>query len=74
MTGVRLDVQMEQRLNALAAQTHRPKSYYMKEALKAYLDANEEVLLAVARYEEQVRNGTLVTYSLEEIKKRYDLD
>lgn len=70
MAGVRLDIQTEQRLNALAAQTHRPKSYYMKEAMKAYLDAYEETLLAVADYEEQVRNGTLETYSLEEVMQR----
>lgn len=50
-----------------------PKSYYVKEALKAYLDAYEAELSAIADYEEQVRNGTLVTYSLEEIKKKFSL-
>lgn len=74
MAGVRFEPQMEERLSNLAAVTHRPKSYYLKEAMKAYLDAHEEALLAIARYEEQVCKGTLVTYSLEEIKKRHGLD
>lgn len=73
MTGVRFDVETENRLNNLAALTHRPKSYYLKEAMKAYLDAYEEALLAVADYEEQVRNGTLVTYSLEEVMQRLNI-
>jgi len=74
MAGVRFEAKMEERLNTLAAATHRPKSYYLKEAMQAYLDAHEEALLAIAKYEEQVRNGTLVTYSLEDIKKRHGLD
>jgi RHH-type rel operon transcriptional repressor/antitoxin RelB len=68
MLGVRLPETLDRRLGLLAQKTHRPKSFYVKEALEAYLDANEEVFAAVADYEEQVRNGTLVTYSLEEIK------
>lgn len=74
MAGVRLDAETENRLNTLASVTHRPKSYYLKEAMKAYLDANEEMLLAIAKYEEEKKKGTLVTYSLDEIKKRHGLD
>ena len=74
MAGVRLDIQTEERLNALAAVTHRPKSYYLKEAMKAYLDAHEEALLAIARYEEQVRNGTLKTIPMDDILKELNFD
>ena len=74
MLGVRLPDTLDQRLAQLAQKTHRPKSFYVKEALEAYLDAHESELSAIAEYEEQVRNGTLRTYSLEEIKKLYDLD
>lgn len=73
MLGVRLSEAMDQRLAQLSKKTHRPKSFYVKEALEAYLDAHESELSAIAEYEEQVRKGTLKTYSLEEIKKLYDL-
>jgi RHH-type rel operon transcriptional repressor/antitoxin RelB len=74
MLGVRLPESLDQRLGQLAQKTHRPKSFYVKEALEAYLNANEEMFSALADYEEQVKNGTSVTYSLEEIKRRHDLD
>jgi hypothetical protein len=38
------------------------------------LDAYEETISALAEYEEQVRNGTVETYTLEEIKQRHGLD
>lgn len=73
MTGVRFDAELEARLNRLSRATHRSKSHYLKEAMRAYLDAHEEALLAVAQYEEDRKNGTLVTYTLEEIKARHGL-
>ncbi|MCE3231147.1 MAG: ribbon-helix-helix protein [Alphaproteobacteria bacterium] len=73
MLGVRLPESLDDRLGKLALKTHRAKSFYVKEALQAYLDAYEETLLAVADYEDQVRNGTLVTYSLEEVMQRLKL-
>jgi RHH-type rel operon transcriptional repressor/antitoxin RelB len=74
MTGVRFDAETETRLNALAAQTHRSKSYYLKEAIKNYLDAYEETILTVARYEEQIRNGTLKTIPMGKIMKELKFD
>lgn len=74
MLGVRLPEALDHRLDQLAEKTHRPKSYYVKEALQAYLDAYESELNAIAEYEEQVRNGTLKTISLKELKKRHGLD
>ncbi len=74
MLGVRLPESLDQRLGQLAQKTHRPKSFYVKEALEEYLNAHEEMFAALADYEEQVKSGTLVTYSLEEIKKHHGLD
>jgi RHH-type rel operon transcriptional repressor/antitoxin RelB len=73
MLNVRLSEGLENRLKTVAQKTHRTKTYYVEEALKAYLDAYERDLLVIADYEEQVRNGTLVTYSLDEIKKKLGL-
>jgi RHH-type rel operon transcriptional repressor/antitoxin RelB len=74
MVGVRLPEELDRRLSALALKTKRPKSFYVKEAIAEYLDEYEGVYEAVAEYEEQKRNGTLVTYTLEEMKKRHKLD
>ena len=74
MLGVRLTEDLDLRLSKLAKVTHRSKSHYMKNALKAYLDEYEQVLTDVAEYEEQRRNGTLVTYSLEEVMKELNLE
>ena len=74
MLAVRLSQALEKRLGALASKTQRPKSFYVKEALQYYLDDCEKVLSAVADYEAQVKQGTLKTHSLEEIKERYGLD
>lgn len=70
MLGVRLPEDIEQRLSALALQTHRPKSFYVKEALSKYLDAYESVYHAVAEYEQSKKDGTLKTYTMEEIMER----
>ena len=74
MLGVRLPESLDQRLGQLAQKTHRPKSFYVKEALEAYLNENEEVFSAIADYEEQVRNGTLQTISMEGIMKELNFD
>jgi RHH-type rel operon transcriptional repressor/antitoxin RelB len=70
--GVRLPEELEKRLSSLAKETHRSKTYYVTEALRA--QTHERDLRAIEVYEEQRRNGTLKTYSLEEIKKRHGLD
>ena len=51
MLGVRLDKETEERLERLARETHRSKSYYVKEALVEYLAEKEEALIALARLE-----------------------
>lgn len=64
MLGVRLDEKLENRLNALAAKTHRSKSFLAKEALTRYLAEEEckqsEKELAMARWEEYQETGEAV--------------
>lgn len=73
MTSVRLSKKIEERLSALSAKTHRPKSYFIKAALDRYLEDEEDFSLLVAAYETHLRNGDK-TYSLESIKKELDLE
>jgi RHH-type transcriptional regulator, rel operon repressor / antitoxin RelB len=73
MLGVRLPDHLEQRLNMLAEQTHRSKSFYIREALEQYLEDKEDYLLAVAALEEFEKSGKK-TISLEELSKQLKLD
>ncbi len=70
---VRLPEGLQQRLNHLAIQTGRAKSYYVKEALEAYLEELEELLLANAVLE-RVRTGKEKTHSLEEVMHELNLE
>ena len=65
MVGVKLDKQTEERLEALAEQTGRSKSYYVREALQAYLEEHEDYLVSLSRLE---KRGPRV--SLEELEER----
>ena len=51
MLAVRLDPQMEAELDRLATATARRKSFYVKEALAAYLEDRADYLLALAALE-----------------------
>lgn len=48
MLAVRLDSSLEDKLSRLAKETGRSKSYYVKEALKNYLEEREDYLLALS--------------------------
>ncbi|MCW3846564.1 TraY domain-containing protein [Sphingomonas sp. LB-2] len=49
MLAVRLDVETEARLEALAARTGRTKTFYAREAIVAHLDDLEDFYLAEER-------------------------
>lgn len=49
MLAVRLDADMERRLDALATRTGRTKTYYAREAIAAHLDDLEDFYLAEER-------------------------
>jgi len=53
MLAVRLDPQMEKELEQLATASGRSKSYYVKEALAAYLEDRADYLLALAALERE---------------------
>ena len=69
MIGVRLDEETEARLEALARQTGRSKSYYVRQTIAAYLEEHEDYLLTLARLE---KRGPRV--SLEELEAELGLD
>jgi RHH-type transcriptional regulator, rel operon repressor / antitoxin RelB len=48
MLAVRLDPETEEKLNRLAHETGRSKSYYVKQAIADYLEEREDYLLALA--------------------------
>lgn len=49
MLAVRLDAEIEKRLEALAARTGRTKTFYAREAIEAHLDDLEDFYLAEQR-------------------------
>lgn len=53
MIAVRLDKQTEDRLEKLAKETNRPKSYYVREAIKQYLTEQEDYEVALNRFHDQ---------------------
>jgi RHH-type rel operon transcriptional repressor/antitoxin RelB len=69
MVAVRLPKELDERLERVANETHRSKSYYIRKALEQYLEDKEDYLLAVARLEE--KNPRI---SLEEALKQLDLE
>ena len=68
MIAVRLEEDLEKRLEHLSNETGRSKSYYVKQAIENYLDDREDYLLALAvlEVEEPVK-------SLDEVRKELGL-
>ena len=52
MLAIRLDKQIEMRLEAIAEKTGRTKTWYARKAIETYLDDLEDAALAAAAYEE----------------------
>ena len=69
MISVRLDKELEEELNNLAKITKRPKSFFIKEALKEYLEDVKDVLEAQNRVNS--KNRELI--SLEALKRELDV-
>lgn len=53
MIAVRLPKELEAKLNKVARETHRSKSYYIRKALEQFLEDREDYLLVIARLEEK---------------------
>ncbi len=73
MLSVRVPKSLEERLDYIAARTHRSRSYFVKKALERYLEDEEDYIDAVAAYEEHLRSGGR-TYTAEEIVELHGLD
>jgi len=69
MLGIRLDPKLESRLERLAKQTGRSKSYYAKLAIKQFLEDREDYLSGIAALERNERR-----ISLEELESELGLD
>lgn len=69
MLAVRLPEKLEHKLENLSLETGRSKSYYVKQALEAYLLDREDYLLAVARLEK--KNPRI---SIEEMERRLGME
>lgn len=71
--SVQLPNELQQRLDNLAIQTGRAKSFHIQAALEAYLEDLEDLLLSNAVLE-RVRSGKEKVYTLEEIENELKLD
>jgi len=69
MLTIRLNSDLENRLVALSEKTGRPKSYYVRQAIQAFLEEKEDYLLAISRLE---KNNPRI--SLEKLEKKLGLD
>jgi len=67
-TSIRLDPEVEQRLERLAAQTGRTKAYYLRELVTRGLGDLEDFYLAAATME-RVRKGEERIYTLDEAER-----
>ena len=68
MLAIRLDPDIESRLERLAKRTGRTKTFYAREAILQHLEDLEDVYLATHRLERPTR-----TYSAEEVKHELGL-
>ena len=71
--SIRLDPEIELRLDVLAAKTGRAKSYYLRELIERGLDDLEDFYLADATME-RVRKGQERIVSSSQARKELGLD
>jgi len=71
-TSIRLDPEIEQRLDRLADVTGRTKAFYLRELIVAGLDDLEDLYLAEQATVER-RAGRLKSVPLEDVMRRYGL-
>jgi RHH-type transcriptional regulator, rel operon repressor / antitoxin RelB len=69
MLSIRLELDLEERLERLAKQTGRSKSYHAKLAIRQYLEDREDYLLGVAARERKEPR-----ISLEDLERELGLD
>jgi RHH-type rel operon transcriptional repressor/antitoxin RelB len=67
-TSIRLDPDVEQRLDRLATRTGRTRAYYLRELVTNGLEDLEDFYLAAATME-RVRKGEEQVFSLDEVER-----
>ena len=72
-TSIRLSHDIEERLDLLASQTGRTKSFYLRESIERGLDDVEDYYLA-AHVLERVREGRERVYTAEEVRNQLGFD
>jgi RHH-type rel operon transcriptional repressor/antitoxin RelB len=72
MLAIRLPAEIEKRLDALAKQTGRTKSYYAREAILEHLDDLEDIYIAEKELAD-IHAGRDKMVSLEDLMKRYGM-
>ena len=72
-TSIRLEPEVEKRLDFLATQTGRTKSYYLRELISSGMEDLEDYYLA-ADVLERVRKGEEEILSSAEVRRSLDLD
>jgi RHH-type rel operon transcriptional repressor/antitoxin RelB len=60
MLGIKLEPELEAKLERLARKTGRSKSYYAREAIRHFLEDREDYLLGIAILEREEPTITLV--------------
>lgn len=72
-TSIRLDPEVEERLNFLATQTGRTKAFYLRELITRGMEDLEDYYLA-ADVLERVRKGEEEVLSSSEVRRSLELD
>ncbi len=71
--SIRLEPELEARINNLAQQTNRSKSFYIREMILQTIEDMEDCYLAEKTMED-IRKGKSKLYSSDEIRKELGLD
>ena len=71
--SLRLPEDLSTRLQTLATNTGRSKTFYMIEAIKEHIEDLEDLYLAEQRLAD-IRSGKSKTIPLEEVMKQYGLE
>lgn len=72
-TSIRLEPEIERRLDNLAAQTGRTKAYYLREIIKQGIEDVEDIYLADKALED-IRAGKSRVYTSDEVRQALDLE
>ena len=72
MLAIRLPIEIEKRLDALAKETGRTKTFYARQAILEHLDDLEDIYIAEKRLAE-IHAGRVKTIPLEEVMREYGM-